>query len=346
MSEQYTKSDDGDLLGPMGWGPQDREMHPDNILVFESESIYMAQNDSPIAWTERPAREVPDSLKHRLEEVHQKHGMSYNEGSIDLRLLTEVAFGSLYMWLAQIIGSCVASGGIKCWTLSALYQILVLGQPEEALGHMRLGVDTIVPYGPMSYGLGRRRGNMRRGDGSYCSIQIASFMKDGVLDCNTPQLHRITGTDDNNFPEPQSAKLYREFGSWGHLDDLKPYLDYRVLESVEVKDASQSVELLRAGKPHMICSGWGFGPTSKKVNSFTVYKRSGSWSHNMTICGVLVGEDGNLYIIVLNSWGPRAHRDGEFFIIPIELYAKWLKSASCIAIGDIDLPDSAPRMSL
>jgi hypothetical protein len=338
-----TNSQTGDLVGPMGWGVD--TMQDDERLQKEQSIIKANQDHSPVFWSRRPSRMMPAGLQQRLEDSHQKRNMSYADGSIDLRLITEIAFGELWQWMAQIIGSCVESGGNRAWTLSQLWQIVASGDPEEPLGKMRLGVDTVSHYGPLSYGLGRRRGGLRRGDGSWCGVQVESYMQDGVLDCNTPQLHRITGTSQQDFPEPQNGSLYRAFGSWQYLDDLLPYCDYRLLEAVDVNDAQQSVELLRAFKPHMICSNWGFGPTSRKINGYTVYRRQGSWAHNMTIAGVIVGEDGNIYIIVLNSWGPNAHRDGEIFVIPIELYSQWLRDASCIAIGDIDLPDSTPNMT-
>lgn len=335
----YTKTNDGDLLGPMGWGP-------DNIeeaarLNAEVSLLHAAQDDMPVAWAQRQRDPINDKLLERIEALHQEEELSYTEGSVDLRLVSKLLFGELYKWLAQIIGSCVESGGNRAWTFDQLWQILIGIDPEEPLGKMRLGVDTVSHYGPFSYGDGRKRGGMRGGDGSYCSVQVESYQKTGVLDCNTPALHAITGTDTKDFPEPQDARLYREFGDWKHLEDLRKYADNRLLEAVEVTDAQQSVQLLREFKPHMICSNWGFAPSGEKIGPWHIYKRSGSWAHNMTIIGVIV-INGKLYIIVLNSWGPEAHRNGEIFIIPIELYAQWLRSASCIALGDIDLPKSRP----
>lgn len=329
-----------DQPGEMGWG--ESSLTDNERLNKEVSSLHKAQDDAPIAWSPRLQREPNPETMKRLAEVHKEHG--YPEGSLDMRMISVMVYGAVAMWLAQIIGSCVASGFIRAFSFRQLAELVILGQPEDALGKTVKGINTIAPYGPFSYGCGRRRGNMRRGDGSYCSIQMESGQKDGVLDCSTPQLHRITGTRDNDLPEPQSSSLYRAFGSWKYLDDLKSYADYRILEAHEVDDADQSMKYLNDFKPHMICSNWGFKADYKHKDGFWVYKKSGSWSHNMTIIGYIKDSKGNYFIIVLNSWGDRAHKDGEIFVIPIELYQRWLRSASCIAMGDIDLPKPVPAI--
>lgn len=342
----YKKTSDGDLVfndGACGWG--DEKLSDDQKLYNEEKIVDEAQHDYPRAWAHRPAVALPESLKGKLETIHQKHNMSMNEGSIDLRLISELCFGEIFKFPRQIIGSCVASGGMRAWTFASMWQLVANGEPEELLGHQRLSVDTVAPYGPFSYGCGRRRGNLRRGDGSWCGVQVESYQKDGVIDCNTPQLHRITGTTTKNFPEPQSSSLYRSFGSWKYLDDLLPYADYKLNEAVKVRNADQCAKLLAEYKPMLICSSWGFAPgRSGKVNGYTVYRRSGSWAHNLSVVGVLIAPNGDRYFIILNSWGPTAHRDGEIFVVTDSTMNSWLKSASCIAVGDIDLPDSVPSI--
>lgn len=328
-------------LGPMGWGPSNVDER--TRLNLEVSMLHRNQDDMPVAYKRRPAKEMPPSLEAKFKQIHEKHEIDYDAGSRDLRLLTELVYGEVYEWLAQLIGSCVGSGGQRVWTFSSLWQVVCDGEPEELLGSTRLGQNTVAPFAPFSYGDGRRYGGLRGGDGSFCSAQVKSYTNTGVIDCNLAQLHRIVGSREQDYPETQDTRLYRQFGDWKYLDDLKQYADFRVLEAVEVTSANQSLELLKAGKPHMICSNWGFAPTNQKAGRFTVYRRQGSWAHNMSIVGFIV-INGRIYIIVLNSWGANAHEDGSFFIIPVELFDDWLKQASCIAIGDIDLPPSQPRI--
>lgn len=337
MSEYKTDPNTGDTIGPMGWG----EGHLVETERFDSEQRRYDEvtSDYPAAFCQRPARDLSPAMLLRITEIHAEHGLEFPR-DVDLRLVSLLFEDKLAQWPAQRIGSCVASGGMRAWTLRAWWEV-ALGQPEELLGGEIMGKDTVAHYAPVSYGLGRRRGNMRRGDGAYCSVQVESYMKDGVLDCSTPQLHSIAGSDDSDYPEPRSESLYRDFGSWKHLNDLLPYCDHRLLESVKVKDTQGAVDALAAFKPMMICSSWGFAPRTQHSDGFWIYKKSGSWAHNMTIAGMrTAGSD--TYIMVLNSWGPRAHRDGEVLWIPADLFGSWVRNASCLTIGEIDLPDSRP----
>lgn len=329
-----------DTVGLMGWGEE--ELTEQQREEKEYRIISEAEQDNPRAFSARPGRIFNDAVRARFDDLVQKKG--YGEGSVDCRLVSDLVFGKTATYPAQIIGSCVASGFMRAWTFRQLAQTIMFGNPQDALGDQIRGFDTIAPFAPFSYGCGRRRGNMRRGDGSYCGVQIESGQKDGVIDCNTPALHRIVGTNARDYPETQSSSLYRKFGSWNYLDDLLPYADYRILESEKMRDSGTALERLKQFKPMMICSSWGFGPQEKHRDGFWIYKRSGSWAHNMTIIGFVIDSRGDVFFIVLNSWGERAHRDGEHFIIPESLFSRWLRSASCLTIGDLDLPTPVPSL--
>lgn len=331
-----------DRIGPMGWG--DPALDAGMRLDSERRQLYAAQCAHPVAFKARRAKAVSPAFLKRLQELHDKRGIAdAGVKSIDLRVISELLFGQLMQWPAQLIGSCVASGGMRAWGLRSLFEVAAVGDSEEPIGRSRLGFNSLMPFGPYNYGVGRRLGRMRGGDGSYCSVHVQGFQRYGVIPCSTAKLQQIVGSRETDYPETQSTNLYRQFGDWQHLDTLEAYADYPLLESEEIRRGDRAkVCLVHEYKPMMICSNWGFARQSRHKDGFWVYRRSGTWAHNMTICGWIVASDGNEFVIVLNSWGPDAHEDGEYFVIPAELFDQWLPSASCQTIGDIDLPDSLP----
>ena len=113
--------------------------------------------------------------------------------------------------------------------------------------------------------------------------------------------------------------------------------------------ASEAKEMLTEHmKPLNICSSWGFRPrenhrTWKMADGspVVIYKNSGSWQHNLSIPAV-VEAYGDEWTIVENSWGPRAHKNGPFFVIPADLFDRWVKRAQCMTVGEIDMGDNPP----
>lgn len=249
-------------------------------------------------------------------------------------------------YVADNIGvhNCVASGAMRVVTYRSLAEILIFGDAEVFLGYQLEGIDSIAPFAPYHYGCGRKRGGLRRGDGSFCGAQIEAFQKDGILPCSAKGLQQIVGTRESDYPEPQNASLYRSFGSWNYLDQLRPEAIKITLVESEMlgrRDVDRAkTALVDELKPMMICSSWGFAPQYKHKDGFWVYRRSGSWAHNMSITGFRLASDGNWFVEVTNSWGPDAHRDGEYFYIPIEVFESWLGQANCATIGEIDMTDA------
>jgi hypothetical protein len=261
------------------------------------------------------------------------------------RHVEKTVFGGFLAWLAQIIGSCVASGGARAWTRRTLIEAFLLNDPEEIFGTKIIGIDNVSHFVPYSYRAGRSFSNIR-GDGSYCSIHIRGFKEYGALPCSTP------GIKSDAFPEPQSARLYRDYGSSN--DVLNKFKDvakkFTLLESGKVTSASQAKEILTVKKsPIMVCSNWAFEPdythpTWKLADGtpVVIYKRNRrtSWSHNMTDDAWVVIENGEEFVIIDNSWGQRAHKNGSWFPIPVSLYDSWCKDSERMYIGDIDLKDN------
>ena len=288
-----------------------------------------------------------DAKKVLNEELLEQVKLIQDENGIDdgfsFLHLSEAIFGEQLPCKKQLIGSCVASGDMRTTSYRMLAEVFLLNDPEQLPGVDIDGTDAFAPFAPFSYRAGRKRGNLNSGDGSYCSVHIRGKMEDGILFCSS-------GVQSDTYPEPQSTSLYRKWGnSDSLLDKWKPAAAAtKQLETEEVKTFDDVKELLTVHyKPLNICSSWGFAPSHKHAtwtlengNPVWIYKRSGSWAHNMSIVGCVEVNDG-WYAIVENSWGS-THKNGRWFVVGESTMSSWLRSASCLSVGEIDLPDNGP----
>jgi hypothetical protein len=322
----------------MGWG---HESVADTI-DHEQRAFGELRDDAPTLFTARAPKTPDPEVMRVVRAAMQRDGFS--EKSLSLRYFCHPAFGEVLKWPAQLIGSCVASGSMRAVAYRALVEVLAFGQAEKLLGSTRLGVRSIAPFAPYHYGAGRRRGNLRGGDGSFCSAQIEAFQKDGILMCSHPQLDDIVGTRETDYPEPQNERLYRQWGDWKYLDDfIGDARKIKLVESEPIRDVGRLIDAIAIElKPAMICSNWGF-EAAGKADNFAIYSRRGQWAHNMTLSGVRYDSRDRAYIEVTNSWGPSAHKDGECFYVAAEEVDRWLRDrgTECQTIGELDLPDQS-----
>jgi hypothetical protein len=117
--------------------------------------------------------------------------------------------------------------------------------------------------------------------------------------------------------------------------------------SVTVKTADDAKNTLCVLKqPCHICSSWGFKPVTGRPDDkygVVIHRRSGSWAHNMTVYGV-ISIKGTWFVVIKNSWGATAHPDPGAglprgcFVIPLDLFASWIRQAECMSIGELQLP--------
>lgn len=257
----------------------------------------------------------------------------------------EVADDNSYVVEGIGVHNCVISNTFRPWVRRCIYELAIKGDPEEYFGRNEFSSKNISFYAPFSYGCGRRRGGLRGGDGSFCEVQYESFIKDGVILCNTPKLleilKRLNADKDTDFPEPRSVAVYRRFQNWEFLDELLPYADFRLLESPKVKDMDTHLKLSREYKPSSVCSGIAIHKIGKHRDGFDIHAQNtrDSWAHNMSFQGHFEASDGKIYIRLSNeSWGANV-----IYNIPIEEVDRWYKRRMITvqAIGEIDLPDAA-----
>ena len=278
-------------------------------------------------------------------ELHDQTMLIQDENGIDdgfnFLHFSEAIFGDELPWKKQLIGSCVASGDMRTTSYRMLAEVFLLNDPEQLPGIDIDGTDAFAPFAPFSYRAGRKRGGLNSGDGSYCSVHIEGKMKDGILFCNS-------GVQSDTYPEPQSTSLYRKWGNSNSLlEEWKPKASkIKQLETEEVKTFADVKELLTVHhKPMNICSNFGFAPAYKHPTwrlksgeAVWVYKRSGSWAHNMSVVGC-VEVDGDWFVVIENSWGS-THKNGRWFVVTENQMNTWLRSASCLSVGEIDMPDN------
>lgn len=315
----------------------------EEFIQGEKTKIGSLQDDFPVAFQTRAAKEIAQPLYDEWVSFQKSKGRF--EGSCDWTLLDEFVLKKALLWLPQIIGSCVCSNTFRGWVIRLMYQNVFFA--GEYLGNNEFGADNYSFWCPFSYGMSRKRGNLRSGDGSFCGVMAETLMKDGVVKCNNSRVQEISAdyrcTAENDFPEPQGSagmKLYRDVGNWKYLDELLPYAENRLIESPSVKSVDQLIDLLEAGKPCFVCSMEAIKKVGEHPDGFAIHARDpgNQWAHNMCFHGTLVASDGRKFIRESNeSWGSQHlyNRD------PEEVEKSFRAGRLTVqAIGEIDGPKS------
>lgn len=341
-----------DTPGLMGWGEESQDDF--TRLDNERANLHQAQDEHPVAFCRRAPKQIGSAIREKLVEEHSNAAQGLDESGngiavytrnrrsswshnmtlsgtcvvggqpmddfVLLRSIYPVLFGQMPYWMAQIIGSCVASGWMRAVGTRILWEIAALGESEEPIGDKRLGFDSLMPFAPFNYGVGRRLGNMRGGDGSYCSVQIKGHQRYGMIPCSAAALRPVVGSRETDYPEPQNSRLYREFGNHKHLNRLQPHATFPLLESEDVNSGGRLVEAIGEDyKPLMVCSNWAFKPMRDV-------------------------RQGDRLVEVWNQWGRNSHRNGTVFYILEEEANDWARgNSSMMTIGDIDLLDSTMK---
>ena len=331
--------------GKMGWGTE--LFNEAQRLITERigfAKLAMAVDESYL-FRHLPKTVVNTDLMTSVKRLMELDGIDISAGSFSFMHLERCIFGDIIPWRAQIIGSCVASGGMIATVGRCLVEAFLVQQPEQLFGNEWIGPDNFAPWAPANYRAGRDRGGLNGNmDGSFCAPHVQGEMEYGYLMCNV--VKEGEGYNDDWFPEPQSGSTYRQWGANNRLiDKYENTVKAKLLESEKVVDADESVKLQTVHfKPHQICSSWGFAPT-ETIAGWTwmgqpvyQYRRRGSWAHNMTVYGA-VKVNGQWWVMIRNSWGMDAHKNGCWFAVSIEDYAAWLRQAEVMSKGDIDLPD-------
>lgn len=345
MTTEVTEHDMHLVVGPMGWG-DDHAMPIHQRHDYESQLFDKLASDMPIAYRAKDSVEIDNPTMTKFRALHDSK--NYGSDSYDLTLIDEFVYGRRLAWLPQKTGSCVISNAFRHWVRRAEFEITIKGDAEERLGRNEFTSNNLSFYAPFSYGCGRRRGNMKGSDGSWCEIQYESFIKDGVILCNNGKLleilTKLNAVGDKDFPEPQNDNVYRRFQNWEFLDTLLPFTDFRLLESPKVTDIGLHMSLSKQFKPMSVCSGIAITKIGTHKDGFPIHAQNtrDSWGHNMSFQGYFTASDGKVFIRLSNeSWGPNI-----IYNVPVEEVERWYtrKMITVQAVGEIDLPDSVPLL--
>jgi len=325
-----------------GWGPQDQALELKEKHYAEQSLFEKFAESAPHKVMQREPITIPPGIWDKYTKFLDSKG--YGKGSVSLIQLDEFCRGRKFNWLPQKTGSCVMSNSFRLWVRRCLFECLVLGQAEELLGTNEFGKDNLSFYAPVTYGFGRRRGNMKGGDGSWCSIQYDAFCQDGVVKCNNAKLLSIltkyNAVGEHDFPEPQDNNVYRMFQNWQYLDDLKPEAGLKLMETVKLTDIATDRANLLQFKGSSMCSSIALKKVGTHKDGFDIYAqdRANRWDHNMSKQGLRIASDGKEFIEVSNeSWGPNY-----IYNVPIEEVDRWYKAGmlETQTIGEIDLDDT------
>lgn len=320
--------------------------------VTENEAVYRErvgqealQKDVPLMMRFGAAQSPLPEVQKKWDDFQKSKGRGPN--SCDWSLLDEFLLnGQQLSWLPQLIGSCVVSNTFRGWVQRLSYQIAFLGMPQEHLGRNEFGPKNYSFYAPWTYGAARKRGNMRGGDGLYCEVMVASLLKDGVLPCTSPALQtlltQLGSNSDRDFPETQKTSLYRAFGDWKYIEDLRPHADFALEDCPYVTTADQLIERLKSCNPVFCCSMLAIRKVGTHPDGFAIHGRDpgNSWPHNMEFVGYFYASDGELFFVFSNeSWGSKV-----IYNVPYKEAVDWYnrRNLTTASIGNIKGPASAP----
>lgn len=246
--------------------------------------------------------------------------------------MVERVFGGQVDSDAQSVGNCVPYSSCLANVDRMAVEILLFGESERPF----------IPFVPYSYGAGRVYvGNVNwSSHGSLGSWQIAADMRYGLLPVDTPNLPIRHETDIQGSGTTNSAWMKNK----EVLDSWQPFAkDLTVGEGTNVESFDQlKVVVCDKKQPATIASNWGF--VSKGVDSkygIVIHGQGGSWAHQMRIRAVFQIK-GQWFVNVGNQWGYSYHPPiGEGFakggfVIPAELFDKWVKDAECFVRGSIN----------
>lgn len=333
--------------GEMGWvvpgAHSEKEM-----LDAEKRWLERSYADYPIAFQARSPKEMVPAIKEKWEKFQADRGRF--PGSADMGLLDEFVFGRSLVWLPQLTGSCVFSNSFRPWVLRAIAEIALFGDSEEYLGRNEFSPQSIAPF-CVSYGFARQRANMRSGDGLYCKPMQDSYLKDGVVMCNTPKVKELlTAANqgrDTDYPEVQDTTVFRRMQNWAWNEALRPYTCCRVLDAPIPQNMDEFNANIDAYKPMFQCSMIAVRKIGDHRDGFAIHGMDprNQWAHNMGIVGRRVASDGRRFVIVCNTSWLRNRNTPEAYLynVPEEDFARvWFPRIDIGVIGEIDGIKSLP----
>ena len=255
--------------------------------------------------------------------------------------ITERVYGRQLDIDAQSVGNCVPYGACLANIDRIATELLVFGEAERAF----------IPFVPYSYGAGRVYvGNVSwTSDGSLGSWQIAADMRYGMLPIDVPNVpirHEfdIQGSSSINHQWMRNRSVLDHWSEFARPLTVGEGSNVNSFEELKIAVCQKK-------QPVTIASNWGFVSAGKDDKyGIVVHRAGGSWAHQMHIRAVFAIK-GQWFVFVGNQWGYSAHpvvgagfaRGG--FVIPAELFDRWVKDAEVFVRGSINGRTLKPNFS-
>lgn len=208
------------------------------------------------------------------------------------------ANGFEYPGVHQITGSCVGAGGGNAWFTLACVDAIIRNDPETPL----------IPFWLLPYGRSRYyAGDRNPGEGSFGSAFARAAREDGVIPANSPGLPAFTRTD--GLVWGQSTEMSWSDGDASQTMNLLPQSrQYLVKTTAQCKSGVDVRQAVINGYSVTVASMYGHdGGRVQGTPAVLLAKRSGSWSHQMSIIAVWKHPQFGWIYWLHNQWGLRAH---------------------------------------
>lgn len=208
------------------------------------------------------------------------------------------ALGYAFPGTHQITGSCVgAGGGNALFTLSAV-EVVRLGDPERI----------VIPFWLLPYGKSRQRAGMRgRGEGSMGATFAEAVRQDGVLDANGDGLPKFSR--DDGLVWGKSVELEWSDGAAIGEKWLSESRRHLVRTTAQCRTADDVRAAIVNGYPCTCASNWGgqMSPGTSGNPAVLLNRRSGSWSHQMSVQAWWQHPSLGEIFWIHNQWGVNTH---------------------------------------
>lgn len=200
----------------------------------------------------------------------------------------------------QLTGSCVGAGGGNMWSTLAFVDVLVRGDDEVPKVCFWL-----LPYGRSRYYLGDRS----PGEGSTGSTFAKAAIEDGCVEFDRAGLPQPT--KDDGWVWGRSAEMKFSDGDNPDTMALLPESrKYLIKTAAKCRDHNDVREAIKNGYPCTVASMYahdGGRVQGTGANACLLARRSGSWSHQMSILAWWKHPQFGEIFWLMNQWGLRAH---------------------------------------
>lgn len=195
------------------------------------------------------------------------------------------------------VHNCVGAGGGNVIATLAFIEVIRLGDPEQAL----------IPFWLLPYGRSRFLGGMRGpGEGSNGSFFAEAMLKDGVVEAKLSELPQPS-PDDGMLTWGSSAEMKWSDGGAVSADWLAKSRKHLVKSAAKLSSADQVRDAIRNGFPVTCASMYAHRPSVTGTPPVLLGRKSGEWSHQMSIQAWWKHPSLGEIFWLQNQWGGSAH---------------------------------------